>query len=169
MRRRKKKISAPAAQRTKKKKTNPSRVVSEAVVTTCHKNRGVEEANRVRSFDVYSLYSQQLLWEETVNYTSSIEEQMSLTVFHHVVTRGRERVCVLHARSQVESVLLFLLPTNLPVSNEVWGLSMGESRRHPLASFISINVHGLLIIPWLINTRQACPHSSLNKDSFIND
>ena len=73
---------------------------------------------------------------------------MSLTVFHHVVTRGRERVCAfLHTRSQVESTMRFLLPTNLPVSNEVWGLSVRESRRHPLVSSISINVHGLLIIP----------------------
>lgn len=51
------------------------------------------------------------------------------------------------ARSQVESAMLFLLPTNLPVTNEVGGLSVGESRRHPLVSSISINVHGLLIIP----------------------
>lgn len=43
--------------------------------------------------------------------------------------------------------MLFLLSTNLPVSNEVGGLSVGESRRHPLVSSISINVHGLLIIP----------------------
>lgn len=43
--------------------------------------------------------------------------------------------------------MLFLLSTNLPVSNEVSGLSVGESRHHPLVSSISINVHGLLIIP----------------------
>lgn len=42
--------------------------------------------------------------------------------------------------------MLSLFPTNLPVSNEVKGLSVGESRRHPLVSSISINVHGLRII-----------------------
>lgn len=36
---------------------------------------------------------------------------------------------------------------NLPVSNEVGGLSAAESRRHPLVSSIAINVGGLLIIP----------------------
>lgn len=43
--------------------------------------------------------------------------------------------------------MLALFPTNLPVSNEVKGLSVGESKRHPLVSSISINVRGLRIIP----------------------
>lgn len=47
-----------------KKPPKASSVASEAVralVKKCHEIRRIEEANFTRSFDVYSLYSQQLL------------------------------------------------------------------------------------------------------------
>lgn len=115
--------------------------------------------------------SQQLLWEDTL-ITYNLQKSKRARRRSIVLSQEGEKAHVFawaHPFNRWSLRCSFSSSTNLPVSNEVRGLSVGESRRHPLVSSISINVHGLLIMPWLINTPRTCPYSCLNKDSFIND
>ena len=142
----------------------------------CVKNnkagRTLIEEPRLKDRSMYIHFnSQQLLWHDTL-ITYNLQRSKRARRRSVALSQEGEKARVFawaHPFNRWSLRCSFSSSTNLPVSNEVRGLSVGESRRHPLVSSISINVHGLLIIPWLINTPRTCPYSSLNKDSFIND